>query len=57
MKHPACVGTLSILTSSQYEAVLFPVGAVHLDLLATVEEGLNTGLSVLYVLAASLTAV
>lgn len=49
--------TLSSLTSSQYEAVLFRLSAVGLDLLATVEEGLNTGLSVLYVLAAPLTAV
>lgn len=57
MKHQVCVGTLSSLTSSQYEAFLFPLSAVGFYLLTTVEEGLNTGLSILYILAAPLTAV
>lgn len=54
-----CVGTQTLLTltSGQYEAMLFSLLAVDFDLLATVEEGLDTGLPILYVLAAPLAAV
>lgn len=45
------------LTSSQYEAFLSCLSTVGFNLLATVEEGLNTGLTVLYILAAPLTVV
>lgn len=48
---------MSTLTSGQYEALLFHLLAVDFDRLATVEESLDTGLAILYILAAPLAAV